>query len=173
MKTMLATLPALALALGWAAAQAAETAKAPIVDADGAALGEATLTDTPHGVLLSAQLSGLPSGPHALHIHETGRCEGPDFESAGGHFNPTGRKHGFLDPDGAHAGDLPNIHVGQDGTVTIEHLVPATTLRPGEEGSLLDDDGAAVVVHAGPDDYEAEPAGDSGSRIGCGVIGGS
>jgi Cu-Zn family superoxide dismutase len=97
-----------------------------------------------------------------------GRCE-PPFTTAGGHFNPGGRKHGFSNPDGMHAGDLPNLRVGKDGTAEAELLTAQVTLSPGPT-SLLDADGSAIVLHAGPDDYVSDPAGNAGDRIACGVI---
>lgn len=142
--------------------------EAELRDAAGRSVGEVTLREAPHGVVVHAKLDGIPPGEHALHIHERGRCEG-DFSSAGGHFAPGGRSHGFLNPKGPHAGDLPNLFVPSDGKLEVEFL--STALKLGD-GKLLDADGAAVVVHAGADDYVSDPAGDAGGRIACGVIGG-
>jgi Cu-Zn family superoxide dismutase len=142
-----------------------KTAKAPMADADGGAIGTLTLTTTPAGVLVQGVLSGLPPGPHGFHIHETGACE-PPFDSAGGHYNPAGAEHGFLSENGPHAGDMTNIVVPDGGAVTIEALNTFLTL----DSDLFDDDGAAVVVHAEPDDYGTQPSGHAGGRIACGVI---
>jgi Cu-Zn family superoxide dismutase len=143
-------------------------ARVEIKDANGHVVGTARLTPTPNGVLFTADLKALPAGEHAIHIPETGRCEPPQYASAGGHFSPHGRRHGFLDPKGPHAGDLPNIHVPA-GDLTIEYVIEDVTLQGGAS-ALLDRDGAAIVVHARPDDYRTDPAGNAGDRIACGVI---
>ena len=146
---------------------------ARIVDAEGRALGQLRLVETPfHGVLITGELEGLAPGPHAFHIHETGRCEAPSFQSAGGHYAPRGHAHGVLVAEGKHAGDLLNLHVPADGRVRVERLARDVTLRPHAPHGLLDHDGSAVVIHAGADDYESQPSGAAGSRVGCGVIGG-
>ncbi len=137
-------------------------------DAKGQRIGRAELTETPVGVLVHLTLSNAPSGVRAFHVHGTGRCDPPAFESAGGHFNPAGAQHGFSNPDGAHAGDLPNLHVG-GGPTEMEILVPGTTLGSGGPG-LLDADGAALVLHGAADDYRSDPAGNAGPRIACGVV---
>ena len=131
--------------------------------------GTVTLQQTPNGVLVTTDLQGLPPGEHGFHFHTTGACE-PPFESAGGHFNPAEMKHGFESEAGPHAGDLPNIHVSEDGTAQTQHIIPVISLNEGEDGYLLDDDGTAIIVHAGPDDYQTDPSGDSGDRIACGVF---
>jgi Cu-Zn family superoxide dismutase len=143
-------------------------ARASIKDAKGQAVGTARLTSTPNGVLLEADFNGLPDGEHAIHVHGTGRCEPPQYTSPGEHFSPQRKRHGFLDPEGPHAGDLPNIHV-QAPAFTIEYLIDGVTLQGGAN-AILDRDGAAIVVHAEPDDYRTDPAGNAGSRIACGVI---
>lgn len=149
------------------------TAEGPIltnlIDSQRRTVGEARLEETPHGVLLKLNLKNATPGVHALHIHEQGRCDAPTFESAGGHFAPSGRDHGFLNADGPHAGDLPNIEVPSTTELTVEYLLEDLTLGGGP-GSLLDADGSAIVIHAGPDDYKTEPAGDAGRRLACGRI---
>ena len=146
-------------------------ARAELKDPSGRAVGDVRFTDTPNGLLIRATLSGLPAGTHAMHLHTTGRCDPPSFESAGGHFNPTSQQHGFLDAKGPHAGDLPNIHMSSV-PLQLEVFVPVVRLRTGQ-AMLLDGDGAAVVIHAGADDYQSEPAGDAGKRLACGVVAGS
>lgn len=147
---------------------AAETASATLHDPDRNEVGSVEFLETPHGVLLTIRIDGLPEGVHAFHIHETGVCEAP-FKSAGGHYNPTGAKHGILSEEGKHAGDLPNIHVG-GAPLTVEILADEVTLAEDGENTLFDDDGSAIVIHQGPDDYKTDPAGAAGDRIACGVI---
>ena len=123
-------------------------------------------TDSQH--LIAVHLDKLPAGERAFHVHETGKCDVPSFESAGKHFNPTGATHGVLSAKGPHTGDLPNIHVSPSGSTELEFVVVGARL--GGEDSLLDADGAAIVLHAKPDDHRTDPAGHAGDRIACGVI---
>ncbi|NJC32835.1 Cu-Zn family superoxide dismutase [Sphingomonas jejuensis] len=148
---------------------ATTTARAMLKDASGADRGEATLTQVGDAVRINISATGLEAGERGYHIHTTGRCEGPAFESAGGHWNPTDRQHGRDNPQGQHLGDLPNLTIGADGRGTIEATIQNATLTGGTN-PVLDDDGAAVMIHAGPDDYRTDPSGDSGSRIACGVV---
>jgi len=151
-----------------APALAVDTASAVLKDASGKEVGAATFTVTPSGVLISLDLTAVPPGEHGFHVHTTGKCEPPDFKSAGPHFNPDQTKHGFMTPEGPHAGDLPNLHVPADGKLQVEVLEPNVTLSG--EAPLLDADGSALVIHAGADDYKTDPADNSGNRIACGVI---
>ena len=144
-----------------------QSLRTELTDVNGRRVGDATLQQLPHGVLIIADLSALPSGTHAMHIHETAQCT-PPFTSAGGHFNPTSARHGFRDPAGPHAGDLPNIHVPTSGTLRIELI--AEGLMLGGTGGLLDADGAALVIHQFADDYSSDPAGAAGDRIACGAL---
>lgn len=141
-----------------------------IMNTEGERTGVATLEQVEEGVQIHLEAWGLPAGVHGFHIHEKGLCETPDFESAGGHFNPTDAKHGFDHPEGPHAGDLPNIEVGEDGTVKETIVADMVTLEKGEKNSLLQEGGTSLVIHADPDDYVSQPAGNAGKRIACGVI---
>jgi Cu-Zn family superoxide dismutase len=144
------------------------TARAEIRDTEGRSVGTLTLTQTPHGLLVQGDLSNLQPGTRAIHLHEVGRCDSP-FTSAGGHYNPTQRVHGFKSAGGHHAGDLPNFAVGANGTGRVDLIATAVTLGSGP-GSLFDVDGTSVVIHSGPDDYATDPAGGAGTRIACGVV---
>jgi Cu-Zn family superoxide dismutase len=146
-----------------------QTAKAELYNIEREKVGTATLTETPQGVLIKAELWKLPPGTHAFHIHAVGKCEPPSFTAAGGHFNPFGKGHGIMNSKGLHAGDLPNIHVGTDGKLTFEVLASQVTLGKGQN-SIFDDDGSSLVIHEKPDDYKSDPAGEAGPRIACGVI---
>ncbi|HYJ53765.1 MAG TPA: superoxide dismutase family protein [Allosphingosinicella sp.] len=120
------------------------------------------------GIEVRVQAAGLAPGHYGVHLHAAGRCEGPGFESAGPHWNPTGRVHGKLNPGGHHLGDLDNLDVDESGAGRLEFTITGA-LTTGADG-LLDADGAAVVIHAGPDDYRTDPSGNSGARIACGVL---
>lgn len=146
-----------------------QTASAELVGADGTSHGTATLSQVPTGVLIKAVLKGVSPGEHAFHIHGTGVCEAP-FTSAGGHFNPHGKKHGLMAAEGPHAGDMPNIHVPASGELTVEVLNTLVTLEAGQPHSLLGGKGTALMLHAKHDDHASDPAGDAGPRVVCGVI---
>ncbi len=147
----------------------AQTAKAELKNSKGEKIGTATFTQEAEGVKITLEASNLPPGSHGFHIHAVGKCEPPDFKSAGAHFNPTGKKHGLQNPEGPHAGDLPNLTVGPDGKVKVEVIAKQVTLGEGKN-SLLQPEGTALVIHANPDDEKTDPAGNSGDRIACGVI---
>lgn len=142
-----------------------------LIDADDEVTATATLTEGDSGVDIALEGQNLPPGEHGFHIHETGACESPDFESAGSHYNPTDANHGFNDPEGPHAGDLKNIEVAEDGTVDTEVTADMVTLEQGQNNTLFPEGGTAIVIHSEADDYESQPSGDAGNRIACGVIG--
>jgi len=162
----------LVLALA-APAAAQDGATATLIDRDGRRVGTATLAEGPHGVLLTLRLEGLPAGPHGLHFHTTGTCDDAavGFKAAHAHVNPDGREHGLMNPAGPDDGDLPNVQVAADGTAEVEIFTVLVSLS-GAEGRalLLDDDGAALLVHANADDHVTQPIGGAGDRIACGVI---
>lgn len=151
------------------AAAVGEGATAIIKLADGTEAGTVTFTEATSGVLIKFDLKGLKPGAHAVHVHDAEKCEG-DFSSAGGIYNPLGAKHGFLHDEGPMAGDLPNIHADAAGTVLSEVLSPFLTLSKEAEETLFDADGSSIVVFEKPDDYESDPDGGGGARIGCGKI---
>lgn len=141
------------------------TAQAALKTGDGQDAGSVTLADTPSGALhVVMKLSGLPAGEHAVHIHETGKCEGPTFETAGGHLSG-GKQHGAMAQGGMHSGDMPNVVIPADGAITAEVFLPGVSLA-----EVLDADGGAFVVHAKADDYVSQPSGKAGDRLACGVF---
>ena len=145
-----------------------ESARSTLRNTSDQIVGEATLRQTPNGVLIMLDLTSAAPGTHAFHIHETGRCT-PDFAAAGGHFNPGGQQHGYRNPAGYHAGDLPNLNVPESGRHRYDAFV--ANLRLVGDGGLLDGDGSALMIHAFADDYQTDPAGGAGDRIVCGVVG--
>lgn len=156
--------------LGFAAflAQGAVAAEvtARVKNTEGSDLGTVNVSDTPSGTALARiKLTNLPAGVHGIHLHETGDCSAPDFKSAGGHIAGD-RSHGVMVEGGPHPGDMPNLTVPDSGEAELEVFLPGLNV----EEHLLDEDGAAFVMHSGADDYESQPAGDSGDRIACGVF---
>jgi Cu-Zn family superoxide dismutase len=154
---------------GSAAPASAPTAHAKLVAGDGAARGEVVVTQATDGLHVLVRAQGLTPGMHAVHIHTTGSCTPPDFTSAGGHWNPTGHKHGKDNPAGMHMGDMPNMIAGTDGSGEMEYVVAGGTISGGPT-PLLDADGAAIVIHAQADDNKSDPAGNAGGRVACGVL---
>ena len=165
MKTLLV---ATMLAATATVAIAQETVEVGFVDKAGKDNGTAELTATPAGVLMELEVSGLPANQWvAFHVHETGSCDhASGHESAGGHFNPTDKKHGYLSEGGPHAGDMPNQYVGADGILRAQVFNPNVELNREKTGIL----GRALMIHAKPDDYQSQPSGDAGERLACGAI---
>ncbi|MFS0646347.1 superoxide dismutase family protein [Siminovitchia sp. 179-K 8D1 HS] len=142
----------------------------PLINRKGEKTGEAELVETDKGVAIRVMAQGLEPGKKAIHIHETGKCVPPDFKSAGAHFNPFNKEHGFHNPKGYHAGDLVNIEVPVNGKVDVVLKSADVTLKTGQPNSILDGDGSALVIHEKADDYKTDPAGNAGNRIICGEI---
>jgi Cu-Zn family superoxide dismutase len=155
-----------ATAFAWSGAKQGG-AMAMIKDAQGGNVGSAAFTDTPAGLLVVGTITTLPAGVHGIHIHAVGKCDAP-FTTAGGHFNPGMKKHGFKSADGPHTGDMPNFEMPASGIGHFEFIMPGVSLKG--NNAILDADGAAVVIHATADDYMTDPAGNSGARVACGVI---
>ncbi len=137
--------------------------------ADGSALGSASVSEGAGGLTITVSGTGMPAGTHGIHLHEKGLCEGPKFESAGGHWNPGAKKHGRDNPAGAHLGDLANLEVPASGAANASFTVAGAMMTSGAN-MVADADGTAIVVHAKADDYKTDPSGDSGDRIACAVI---
>lgn len=160
----------LGMTAGVAAADGATRAEARIIDGAGQTIGWAQLTEDGAGQLhLNVKVAGLTTGRHGVHLHAIGQCVGPTFASAGGHHNPLGAEHGLDNPDGAHAGDLPNLVVNVAERGHLDAISHHATLSSGPV-SLLDADGSAIVIHASEDDQVTDPTGNSGARVACGVI---
>ncbi|BDG09794.1 superoxide dismutase family protein [Anaeromyxobacter paludicola] len=151
------------------AALAEPPAHARLVDAKGQELGTAKLVEEDGGVKMELMVANLPPGKHGIHVHAVGKCDPPDFKSAGPHFNPGNKHHGLHNPQGPHAGDLANLEVKPDGRARELVTLKGVTLGGGER-SLFQPGGTALVIHADPDDEKTDPAGNSGARIACGVI---
>jgi superoxide dismutase, Cu-Zn family len=144
-------------------------ARAELRNPGGQVVGNATFTQVGNAVRVLLEVQGLPPGAKGVHVHAVGKCDGPDFASAGDHFNPQGRQHGALNPQGPHGGDLPNITIAADGKGRLESTTELMSLVGGPSG-VFDADGSAIIVHGAPDDFRTDPTGNSGARIACGVI---
>jgi len=156
-----------------AALTACETAREPVggapmplIDSAGRQIGTVVAWQTTGGISFRVSASGLPHGLHGIHVHPIGRCDPPDFASAGTHWNPAGKQHGLNNPNGPHAGDLPNVEVAANGVLSQTVVLPNATMA-----QLLDADGSSIMIHAQADDYVSQPAGNSGPKIACAVIG--
>src|SRR6476661_1854361 len=137
----------------------------PLIDSSGRQIGTVAAWQTSGGVSFHVSASGLPHGLHGIHVHPIGRCDPPDFASAGTHWNPTGKQHGLNNPQGPHAGDLPNVEVAANGVLNQTVVLPNATMA-----QLLDADGSSIMIHANADDYVSQPSGNSGPKIACAII---
>ncbi len=137
----------------------------PLINASGQSIGTVRAWQTAGGVTFRINARGLSHGVHGVHVHAVGKCDPPDFASAGPHWNPTGKKHGMNNPAGPHSGDLPNVVVAANGVLGATLVLSAANMS-----SLIDADGAALVIHAAADDNVTDPSGNSGARIACAVL---
>jgi Cu-Zn family superoxide dismutase len=146
------------------------TLTSKVINNAGKTIGEIHLSARPEGVKIVIELSRISPGVHAIHFHEKGICEPPNFKTAGGHFNPYGKEHGFLNPRGVHAGDLPNIIANEKGIVKATILSKKLTLEQGNFNSIIRPEGTSIIIHAREDDYITDAARYSGNRIACSNI---
>ncbi len=165
---MIAITAALVISSAFSAA-AQKAAKAELHDGMGNSVGTAEFSPAPQGVSIRLNLTNLPPGVHGIHVHAVAKCEGPAFTTAGGHLNPDMKHHGLENPDGPHAGDMPNITVGADGTLKATIVASGVTMGD-DPHSIFSNGGTAIVIHAMVDDQKSDPAGMAGARIACGVI---
>jgi Cu-Zn family superoxide dismutase len=150
-------------------AAAQKSVKVEMHDGMGNSVGTAMLSPAAQGVNIKLDLKGLPAGEHGIHVHAVAKCEGPAFTTAGGHLNPDMKHHGLDNPEGPHAGDMPNVTVAADGTAKATVVAPGVTMGD-DPHSIFSNGGTALVIHAMVDDQKSDPAGMAGARIACGTI---
>lgn len=170
MKTYLAVVLLFVLAISCQSLRGKPTATAEFLNGKNEKIGTASLYQSSNGVKIYVEVSNLPPGTHAFHIHEFGECHGPDFKSSKGHFNPMNKKHGKNNPDGPHAGDLENFEVGKDGKASFTRTANMVTLEEGFANSLFREGGTCLMIHEKADDYSTDPTGNAGNRLACAKI---
>jgi Cu-Zn family superoxide dismutase len=168
-QNILAIAGSLVLSFGLIAAAKTSKVKVALSDGDGKSVGTAELSPAAKGVKIKLNLMNLTPGEHAIHVHAVAKCEGPKFTTAGGHLNPDMKHHGLKNPDGPHAGDMPNFTVAANGTAKTTIIAPGVTMGD-DSHSIFSNGGTALVIHAKADDMMTDPAGNAGDRIACGVI---
>ena len=147
-----------------------KAATAELKDAKGQTVGQAKFKEGKNAVLLSVRVTNLTPGPHAIHVHAVGKCEAPDFKTAGGHFNPENKQHGTMNPEGHHAGDMANFEIGANSKGVYKSTLPGVTLAGTGANSLFHEGGTALVIHEKADDMKTDPAGNAGARVACGPV---
>ena len=167
--TLLAVAGSLVLSFSFSAAAQKATVKVDLSDGQGKSVGTAELSPAAKGVSINLNLMNLTPGEHAIHVHTAAKCEGPAFASAGPHLNPDMKHHGLQNPDGPHAGDMPNFTVAADGTAKTTVVAPGVTMGD-DSHSVFSAGGTALVIHANADDMKSDPAGNAGARVACGLI---
>ena len=179
MRQVMAVAVGLAVAVGVAGAQSSQTEKKPtssevkvkLMNAQGQSAGTVTFKPVKQGVKMTVKLENTAFGEHGVHIHEHAVCDAPDFKAAGGHFNPTGKHHGFENPEGHHAGDTPkNVSVGENHKGEASFVLTDISMDPNLPNSIFSNGGTSVVVHEHADDEKTDPSGNSGNRIACGIV---
>lgn len=166
MNKLVCLIPALCITACATTPGAGAGPSAPLINASGQTIGAVAASQATDGVAFRIHATGLPPGVHGIHVHPIGRCDPPDFSTAGTHWNPTNKQHGLNNPNGPHAGDMPNVTVDANGAINATVVLPHATMA-----QLLDADGSSVMIHANADDYVSQPAGNSGAKIACAVIG--
>src|SRR5882762_7293173 len=159
----------LVISCAFSAAAQKATVKVDLSDGQGKSVGTAELSPAGQGVSISLNLMNLPAGEHAIHVHSVAKCEGPAFTTAGGHLNPDNKHHGMQNPDGPHAGDMPNFTVAANGKSKATVIAPGVTMGD-DNHSIFTNGGTALMIHEKADDMKSDPAGNAGARIACGVI---
>jgi Cu-Zn family superoxide dismutase len=170
-RVCIAALPALLALSASAAMHKNKGLEVDFKTSDGQDAGSALLTPAGNGVKVKLDLKGLPEGEHAIHVHASAKCDGPDFKTAGAHLNPDNKEHGTKNPKGPHAGDMPmNLQVMADGTDHVSFVTQSISLKKDAKNSVFANGGTAFIIHEKADDMMTDPTGNAGGRIACGMI---